>query len=259
MKARSMRVMAVGILLAFGVVGCDHLPGKPGLRPETLRPDQTLAFEPLYKENCSACHGDDGLNAAAFPLRNPVYLAWAGRDSIFQVAAHGMPHTLMPAFSQGSGGMLIDQQVANIVDGMIAHWGKPDILNGANVPSYRQPPKGDAAAGQAAFQLHCAQCHGTDGKGVSGRDANPANAATGSIVDPTYLSLISAQGLRDIVVAGLPGEGMPDWRGDGKGAPMTDKEVTDIVAWLAAQRVQFPGQPFPTSQPAGDKIRQHGK
>ena len=259
MKARSLGVMIVGILLSFSVVGCDHLPGKPGLRPETLRPDQTLAFEPLYKENCSACHGDEGLNGAAFPLQNPVYLAWAGRDSIFQIAAHGMPHTLMPAFSQGSGGMLTDQQAANIVDGMIAHWGKPDILNGANVPSYKQPLKGDAAAGQVVFQMHCAQCHGADGKGVSAGASHAAHAVAGSIVDPTYLSLISSQGLRDIIVSGLPGEGMPDWRGDAAGKPMTDQEVTDIVAWLAAQRVQFPGQPFPSSQPVGDKNSAAGK
>jgi cytochrome c oxidase cbb3-type subunit 3/ubiquinol-cytochrome c reductase cytochrome c subunit len=59
--------------------------------------------------------------------------------------------------------------------------------------------------------------------------------------------------LRDIVVAGLPGEGMPDWRGDRSGKPMTDKEVTDVVAWLGSHRVQFPGQPFSSAPPpAGD-------
>ncbi|MEO6966124.1 MAG: c-type cytochrome [Acidobacteriaceae bacterium] len=259
MKARSVEWMIVGVLLAFGLAGCDHAPGKPGFRPETLRPSQTLDFATLYKQNCSACHGDDGLNAAAFPLRNPVYLSWAGRDALLQITAQGLPHSLMPAFAQSSGGMLTDQQVTNIVDGMISHWGKQDILNGANVPRYRQPPRGDAAAGKAAFEMHCARCHGADGEGLTGNGAKAANATTGSIVDPTYLSLISGQGLRDIVVSGLPGEGMPDWRGDGAGTPMTDKEVTDIVAWLAAQRVQFPGQPFRSSQTAGDKIRQHGK
>ena len=36
----------------------------------------------------------------------------------------------MPAFAESSGGMLTDQQVESIVNGMIDHWGKPGILNG---------------------------------------------------------------------------------------------------------------------------------
>ncbi len=70
----------------------------------------------------------------------------------------------------------------------------------------------------------------------------------GSIVDPTYLSLISDQALRDIIVAGMPGENMPDWRTDVQGKAMTDKDVTDIVAWLVSHRVQFPGRTFPNQQ-----------
>lgn len=71
---------------------------------------------------------------------------------------------------------------------------------------------------------------------------------TGSIVDPTYLSLISNQGLRSIVVAGMPGEGMPDWRGDVPGSPMTEQNVTDIVTWMLSQRVQLQGQPSPVQE-----------
>jgi cytochrome c oxidase cbb3-type subunit 3/ubiquinol-cytochrome c reductase cytochrome c subunit len=37
---------------------------------------------------------------------------------------------------------------------------------------------------------------------------------------------------------------MPDWRNDVPGRPMTDREITDVVAWLAAQRVPFAGQPY---------------
>jgi hypothetical protein len=38
---------------------------------------------------------------------------------------------------------------------------------------------------------------------------------------------------------------MSDWRGDGKGLPMTAQDVADVVAWLVAKRPQFPGQPYP--------------
>jgi hypothetical protein len=67
----------------------------------------------------------------------------------------------------------------------------------------------------------------------------------GSIVDGSYLALISDQGLRSITIAGRPDEGMPDWRSDGA-QPLTDQQITDIVAWLASKRTANPGQPYPT-------------
>jgi cytochrome c oxidase cbb3-type subunit 3/ubiquinol-cytochrome c reductase cytochrome c subunit len=248
--------MMAAALLTLGSVGCSHLPGKPGFRSETLRPDQTLGFAVLYKNNCSGCHGDGGSNGAALPLDNPVYLTWAGREHLIQIVANGVPQSAMLAFGRSGGGLLTDEQVEHIVDGMIAQWGKPDILNNTNAPAYAPTSKGDAAQGKAAFQTYCARCHGADGQGAAPDEASvtPFAAgskqvgAIGSIVDPTYLALITDQGLRDIVVSGLPGEGMPDWREDATGKPMTDQNVTDIVAWLASQRVRFPGQPFSRSR-----------
>jgi mono/diheme cytochrome c family protein len=246
MKKSSLGAMIATALLTLGSVGCSHLPGKPGFRPETLRPDQTLGFTVLYQSNCSGCHGDSGLNGAALPLNNPVYLTWAGREHLIHIVANGVPQSAMPAFGRSGGGLLTDEQVEHIVDGMIAQWGKPDILNNTDPPAYTPMTEGDATQGKAAFQIYCARCHGADGKGIS--PGAQQGDAIGSIVDPTYLALITDQGLRDIVVSGLPGEGMPDWRGDATGKSMTDRDVTDIVAWLASQRVQFPGQPFSKSR-----------
>ena len=67
-----------------------------------------------------------------------------------------------------------------------------------------------------------------------------------SLTDPAYLSLISNQGLRSIIIAGEPQQGMPDWRSclTGAGArAMTEQEITDIVAWLASKRPPNPRQP----------------
>ncbi len=261
MKTGFMGAAIAAALLVFAAVGCSRLPGKPGFRPETMRPDQTHDFAVLYQSNCSACHGDRGRNGAALPLDNPVYLAWAGHDRMIGIVSNGVPHGLMPAFGQGGGGLLTNRQVQDIVSGMISHWGTPGILNGANAPVYMSASKGDVEQGRAAFQTYCARCHGADGEGVSPENsatthspgAEKAGSAVGSIADPTYLSLITSQGLRDIIVSGLPGENMPDWRGDVVGKPMTDKEVTDIIAWLVSHRMQFPGQPFPAKQQHGQQ------
>ena len=264
MKAKipALGATVIAAICLLASVGCDHLPGKPGERAETMRPDQTVDFNVLYKSNCSACHGDRGLNGPALPLNNPVYLGWAGKEHVLPIVSSGESLQSMHAFAKSAGGMLTEQQVGIIVNGMISTWGKPGSsrrLNGANPPGYSPTTKPDIAAGKTAFQGHCASCHGVDGTGATVTGAAAKHSVSGSIVDPTYLSLISDRGLRDIVVAGLPGEGMPDWRGDGSVKPMTDKEVTDVVAWLGSHRVQFPGQPFPSAPMNGADNSTKGK
>jgi cytochrome c oxidase cbb3-type subunit III len=40
----------------------------------------------------------------------------------------------------------------------------------------------------------------------------------------------------------MPALGAPDWRGDVPGRPLSDADVTDVVAWLAAQRSPLSAQ-----------------
>ena len=67
------------------------------------------------------------------------------------------------------------------------------------------------------------------------------------ITNGSFLALVSDQRLRTTVIAGRRDLGAPDWRGDKPGTPMSEQEVTDVVAWLASHRVQTPGQPYVTS------------
>jgi mono/diheme cytochrome c family protein len=96
-------------------------------------------------------------------------------------------------------------------------------------PPYAVSASGDPARGGDAFATFCSHCHGADGRGGS---------AASSIVDPIYLSLLSNQSLRTTVIAGRPDLSAPDWRGNVPGRPMSDQEVSDVVAWLAARRMQ---------------------
>jgi cytochrome c oxidase cbb3-type subunit 3/ubiquinol-cytochrome c reductase cytochrome c subunit len=51
-----------------------------------------------------------------------------------------------------------------------------------------------------------------------------------------------------MIIAGQPEQGMPDWRSDAIGAnsrPISDEEITNIVAWIATHRIAAPGQPYP--------------
>ena len=225
-------------------VGCDRIHGRPGPGPEVVRPEEVLDFPTLYKQNCAACHGENGKNGAAISLANPVYLAVAGEETLQQTIAKGVPGKLMPPFAKSAGGMLTDAQVTALAQGLVQQWGTADLLAGQTPPPYAATLTGDAGRGQQAFTAFCARCHGATGEGVPG-DPKNNSARLGSIVNASYLALISDQDLRSITIAGRPDEGMPDWRSDG-GQPLTDQQTTDIVAWLASKRIADPGQPYMT-------------
>lgn len=152
-----------------------------------------------------------------------------------RVIATGAPGTAMPAFAESAGGLLTDKQIDAITQGIRARWSKPGILDGANPPSYAAKFAGDAARGEADYKTYCESCHGRDGGG-GGKGS--------SITNDSFLALVSDQELRTMVITGRPELGAPDWRGNVRGKPMTEQEVTDVVAWLASRRAQAPGQPY---------------
>jgi mono/diheme cytochrome c family protein len=218
---------------------CDGMPGRPDRAHEEVRPDRVSDFATLYASNCAGCHGPEGKGGAgAIGLADPVYLAFADDAVLRRVTAEGRAATQMPAFKQSSGGMLTDAQVDILVAGIRA-WARPDALGGATPPPYAADG-GDSGRGREVFAAFCASCHGADGTG---------GPKGGSVVDGSFLGLVSDQGLRTTVVAGRPDLGQPDWRGDAAGRPLTPQEVSDVVAYLAAQRPATPGQPYPGRNP----------
>jgi mono/diheme cytochrome c family protein len=218
--------------------GCGAPHGQPNKGSEVLAPKDVLAFGTLYAENCAGCHGGDGRGGAAIALANPVYLALVDDAAIRKVIADGMRGTAMPAFAESAGGMLTRAQIDVITKEIRTRWSKQGVLDTATAPSYAPKAAGDAQRGEVAYKTYCESCHGPGGGG--GRKAS-------AITDDSFLALVSDQGLRTIVIAGRPELGAPDWRGNVPGKPMSDQEVTDVVAWLASRRVQNPGQPYSAS------------
>ena len=228
-------------LFAFAVLplallsACSTPNGQPQKGSEPVAPNQVVDFGTLYAENCAACHGAEGHGGASIALANPVYLAIVDENAVHSVVANGVRGTSMPAFAQSAGGLLTDEQVNVITSGMFSRWGRKGLLDGANPPSYAAKATGDVARGEIAFGTYCASCHGPEGHGGSKASA---------ISNDSFLALVSNQGLRTIVITGSPELGAPDWRGNVSGKPMSDQEITDVVAWLASRRVQRPGQPY---------------
>jgi len=218
--------------------GCGSPHGQPQKGSETLAPNEIVNFDTLYTQNCAGCHGAEGRGGAAIALANPVYLAIADDTAIRKVIANGVRGTAMAAFAESSGGMLTDKQIEIITTQMRSRWSKPGLLEGANPPSYAPKSAGDVSQGEVAYKNYCESCHGPGGRGAT---------KGSSITDDSFLALVSDQGLRTVVIAGRPELGAPDWRGNIPGKPMTDEEITDVVAWLASRRVQDPGPPYSDS------------
>jgi len=230
-RSRAILALAAGFVMILS--GCNSLPGRPGDDP-VPRPEEVLDFNTLYRDNCSGCHGAEGKGGAAISLGDPVYQALVDDATLRRIVTNGLPGTLMSPFGQSAGGALTDQQIDALVHGMRTAWANPSALRGDTPPPYTPSAPGDAAHGASVYQTGCLPCHGEGGRG---------GAAAGSIVDGSFLGLVTDQELRTMIIVGVPNAGMPDWRGHAPG-PLSSQDISDVVAWLAAQRPQFPGQPY---------------
>jgi cytochrome c oxidase cbb3-type subunit III len=233
------------IFSALLMCACAGAPGRPLPGDIPPIPSEISDFSVLYAQNCAGCHGPQGKGGAALALADPVYLAIADDSVIRNAATNGIPGSSMPAFAQSAGGMLTQKQIDAIVNGIRTQWAKPDILRGANPPPY-SAAGGDGVRGAQVYGRFCEPCHGAGGRG---------GAKGSSIVDSSFLALLTDQELRTLTIVGRPDLGAPDWRNDVPGQPMSVQEISDVVAWLASQRAKFPGQPFPTPTNATGEVR----
>ena len=227
------RLSTIAVLLVG--VGCGRMPGKPTPAEVELLPKQVRDFAVLYQQNCAGCHGQNGKGNGALALANPIYLAIVNDDVLRRVTAQGVPGTLMPAFAKSAGSTLTDEQIDILVHGMRTRWAKSDALGGATPPPYAASSPGNVRRGADVYATFCTSCHGTDGKGTTKGN---------SIVDASFLALVSDQYLRTTIIAGRPELGQPDWRNCVTNHPMTAQQVSDVVSWLVAQRSPTPGQPY---------------
>ena len=226
--------LLVALVVLILATGCDRLPGKPTPEERWKPGTEVTDFSQLYAQNCSGCHGADGRLGAARPLNDPLYLALVNAATLHEAIARGVPGTSAPALAQQAGGPLTDKQIDILVEGMRSRWGKAENFNNVAFPPYsfqdassKGSASGDSQRGAVVYQTYCAQCHGKDGNG---------GPKGGSVINPAYLALVSDQALRTTVIVGRSDLGMPDWRANISGRPMSSQEISDVVAWLASHR-----------------------
>jgi mono/diheme cytochrome c family protein len=217
------------VTLVIGNLGCHQRIGPPNDQDELMRPEDVVSFDRLYRQNCSACHGENGSGGPALDLANPNYQALIDDSSLRRWITSGMPGTQMPAFGESAGGFLTPRQIDALVAGMRERWGHTDLRT-QDMPRYSSNAVGDVEHGHGVYQVSCSSCH---------------QQTQQKVTDPGYLSLVSDESLRIIVIAGRPDLGHPDWKQVRPSQPLTDQDVTDIIAFLHSLRSDTPGQLYP--------------
>lgn len=235
-----LTVYLVAVVSSLGV-GCDRLPGKPKESARYTPPEKVMDFAALFGLHCSGCHGADGKVGPAPPLNDALFLSIVPDFELRHVMEFGRHGTPMLGFSTEVGGPLTLQQIEVLVQGMRHNWGKK--VDAKNLPVYRLAdatleggPTPSKEAGAKVFAHACADCHGQNGDGKGGT-AGPVN-------DPAFLALISDQALRRYIITGRPDLGMPDYasttgRSAEFKAPLSEKDIADLVALLASWRISY--------------------
>ncbi len=117
--------------------------------------------QPLYEQNCAACHGENARGSQGPNLvRSVVVLHDENDEAIGPVIHAGRPQAGMPAFPQLSKDDIHD----------ISQYLKMQVEAAANRGGYRQlygnlrsQTSGDAAKGREFFEAHCGECHSASG------------------------------------------------------------------------------------------------
>lgn len=218
-------ISCAALIAAMLVLSACEPPGKPSLKEEENESGSPPTdFATLYPQNCAGCHGLDGKNGPARILNDSLYLSFISREQLKDVLVHGREGTAMPAWAVSSGGPLNDKQIDALVNGIFDNWGKGAGNLQPKPPAYEQPANGgNATHGKQLFARDCFMCHG---KG----------ARVGPVTEVPYLALVSNQMVRTSIVVGRPDLGMPDYRFLNMGKPLSDSDVTDLVAYIVSQR-----------------------
>jgi len=214
------RYVVAGLVLtiAIGVVFQIYLLGEPTriVKVEAADREQAKALgAALYKENCGACHGEEGLGEVGPALNSRELLQTTPDEVLFSLIRTGVPGTVMPAWGQAFGGPLTDEQVSQVV-ASIRGWEPtaPEILPVAVEP--------DPVRGAIIFAETCFICHGENGVGTE---------RAPRLNDPATLRDFDDTWYRSTISHGRPAQGMPTW-----GTVLSPAQIEDVVALIGAWR-----------------------
>ncbi|MGJ7921329.1 c-type cytochrome [Neobacillus sp. LXY-4] len=176
------------------------------------------AGEKIYKQQCFACHGDNGKGQGAkegTAINNQYYLNTYSDEDIYNQVKYGREGTVMPAY----GSNLSEQDLSNLV-AYIRNWQKKSI-------EMETPQKisGDPENGRKLYNLYCASCHGNEGVGKK---------KMGTVLaSPQYLQYTTDEQIWDSTAYGREDTRMASSLKGLEGVrQLSESQISDIVTYI---------------------------
>ncbi len=192
---------------------------RPRGSAPTLNPaGSNSSGEQLFLDNCSGCHGDQGLGdgpASAWLQPSPVNFAEHRyrRDLLADILFNGVYGSSMPAWRDLSVPQL--SALADVVDGFSQV--APETANS-------QAATAQLSSGRQVYATHCAECHGDNGDGNGfAVDKLPIPIMPTDFVREKLSEAAAMRALRE----GVSGTSMAPW-----GDRLSEQEMSAAVQYV---------------------------
>lgn len=211
-----MKKILIGfyILIAVGIVFVISNSGI--LSTKDIKAAE--AGEKIYKQQCFACHGDNGKGQGAkegTAINNQHYLNTVSDKDIYQTIKNGRDGTVMPAY----GSNLNENDLENLT-AFIRNWQSESL-------DLKAPEKitGDAENGKKLYNLYCANCHGLEGAGKKKMGTVLASPQKLQYITDKQIWISTAYGREDTRMG-------PSLKGLDGVRQLSEQHISDIVVYI---------------------------
>ncbi len=180
-------------------------------------PEQAEKAAGQYQQYCALCHGEDRqghVNDHAPSLRSKSLMASGFPWAVMYATGYGRPGTPMAPFFQEVGGPLSREDLWNIGLWLFEKVGVEPVEFGMD------PVAGDIETGAAVYASHCAECHGSEGEGITGT----------ALGNPAMLAFTVDEFLKYAVVNGRDGTEMKAF-----GETLSEAEINGVIAFIRSR------------------------
>ncbi|MCF6325550.1 MAG: c-type cytochrome [Gammaproteobacteria bacterium] len=213
-------------------------------------------FEPLYRQHCAACHGDngDGKSRAQRGLKPPprdftTVGAWQELDRIRMIASvtHGRPNTAMVGWQ----GRLNEMQIAGVVDYVRSSFMRDPVSTQALVPAtvaslsltasgapsvaVLNSSKRAGDSGRDIYKRNCSACHGDKGNGSTWTQSG-LNPPPRDFTADEARQLLNRERMIASVTYGRDGTAMMPFN-----SRLSAEEIVTVVDYIRGDFMRIPG------------------
>ncbi len=271
-KQRTVSPFLLVGLFVSTLVSSATIQAMPGVTADDAAPPPLVVatevaafaeFEPLYRQHCAACHGDngDGKSRAQRGLKPPprdftTASAWQELDRTRMIVSvtHGRPNTAMVGWQ----GRLNEVQIAGVVDYVRGSFMRDPVstqapilstqaavstavtsppLTASSVPSVAvlNSSKRAGDSGRDIYKRNCSACHGDKGNGSTWTQSG-LNPPPRDFTSDEARQLLNRERMIASVAYGRDGTAMMPFN-----SRLSAEEIVTVVDYIRGDFMRIPG------------------